>query len=545
MVLPTSPAQSRSASLGFGVGLRAAHYRDFLQQRPKVDWLEVHTENYLEAGGWDAHVLEQLRRDYPISLHGVGLGLGSAAGFSETHLQHVIETVRRIEPALVSEHLCWGAVPGRHLNDLLPMPLTHAALQLVSDRIDRIQHALGRRLLIENVSTYLRYQDDAMSEAEFLAELVSRTGCGVLLDINNLYVNQHNHGEDALAAMAALPSNCVGEFHLAGHLQTNDALIDHHGAPVAPAVWSLYVQALRRFGTVATLIEWDTDIPALSVLLEEAERARACAAPFRTVALSSPLANHQQQFANALLDRTQESQVLPIFKGSAELVAQRLALYRGNLVDTASKTLAAAYPVLLALVGEEFFGGLARAHLRTHPSTSGDLNAYGASFDSFLQDFEHVAAYPYFADMARCEWALHRAHFAAQAVPLQAAQLQTLTPSEFEKLCCRLSPACQLIDSQWAVVEIWLAHQTGGEVILPADLAKANFGITTRVQWRCAVMPLCRASHAALLRLHAGETIGAALDAALAIDPDFKLAEHLQRWIANGLLVSNHPMPVD
>ena len=529
--------EGRGASLGFGVGLRAVHYRDFLQGRPKVDWLEVHTENYLEAGAWDAHVLEQLRCDYPVSLHGVGLGIGSAAGFSESHLQRVIETVRRVEPALVSEHLCWGAVAGRNFNDLLPLPLTRAALQLVSERVDRIQHALGRQLLIENVSTYLRFQDDVMSEAEFLAQLVARTGCAVLLDINNLYVNQHNHGEDALEAMAALPPNCVAEFHLAGHLETSDALIDHHGAPVAEAVWLLYQQALRRFGVVPTLIEWDTDIPALPVLLAQAERARECATPFLTTAPEDPLAARQSELAGALLDGTQAADAAALFKGPAGLVSQRLALYRGNLAETALKALSAAYPVLRQLVGADFFGGLARAFQRAHPSTSGDLNAYGAEFAQFLEDFEHVAAYPYFADMARCEWAVHRAHFAASAVAVEATQWRSLTPDEFEQLHCRLHPACQLIESRWAVVEIWLAHQGAGEVVMPADLAVANFGVITRTDWRCAILPLCRASHAALSRLQTGASIGDAVDAALEIQADFNLGAALQQWLEHRLLV--------
>jgi uncharacterized protein len=270
-------SQQSFSSLGFGVGLRALHYREFLQHRPAVDWLEVHTENYLDQGGWDAHVLEQLRQDYPISLHGVGLGIGSARGFSEQHLQRVRDVVQRVQPALVSEHLCWGAVDDRHLNDLLPMPLTQEALTLVCQRVDHIQNVLGRQILLENVSTYLRYRDDAMSEAEFLAAVAASTGCGVLLDINNLFVNQCNHQEDALAALQTIPQHMVGEMHLAGHLVTPDAVIDHHGDYVADSVWSLYETAVQRFGPVSTLIEWDTDIPALEVLLSEAEQARKIA----------------------------------------------------------------------------------------------------------------------------------------------------------------------------------------------------------------------------------------------------------------------------
>ena len=263
---------------GVGVGLRAPHYREFLSRRPAADWLEVHSENYFGDGGWDLHVLQELRKDYPVSLHGVGLGLGSARGYDERHVERLIRLAARIEPALISEHLCWSATADQHLNDLLPLPLTGEALRLVCERIDSLQTALGREVLVENVSSSLRYVSDVFAEAQFIREIASRTGCGVLLDVNNLFVNQCNHGESALAAMEQLSPGSVREIHLAGHLVTPDTVIDHHGDRVAEPVWELYRRALRRFGACATLIEWDTDIPALDVLLEEAAKARvACA----------------------------------------------------------------------------------------------------------------------------------------------------------------------------------------------------------------------------------------------------------------------------
>lgn len=259
---------------GFGIGLRACHYRDFLEHRPAVDWIEVHTENYFGAGGWDLHVLDTLRADYPLSLHGVGLGLGSASDdHFAAHLQEASRVARRFQPALISEHMCWAAVPGRHLNDLLPMPLTSEAFELVCTRVDQAQTILGR-ILLENVSTHLRFAADTLGEAEFLDAVARRTGCGVLLDVNNLYVNQCNHGEDAHAAMAAIDGALIGEIHLAGHLVTDDVVVDHHGAPVADVVWQLYRDCVARHGALPTLIEWDTDIPALSVLVAEADRAR-------------------------------------------------------------------------------------------------------------------------------------------------------------------------------------------------------------------------------------------------------------------------------
>lgn len=554
------PANSQSpfARLGFGVGLRAPHYRDFLEHRPKVDWLEIHTENYFDRGGWDSHVVEQLRRDYPISLHGVGLGIGSAHGFSERHLQRVREVVQRIEPALISEHLCWGAVDDRHLNDLLPLPLTHEALELVCRRVERVQDVLGRRILLENVSTYLRYRDDAMSESEFLAAVAARTGCGILLDINNLYVNQCNHQEDALTALHEIAPHSVGEMHLAGHLVTPDAVIDHHGACVTAEVWTLYEAALRRFGLVSTLIEWDTDIPALDVLLAEAQKARdmalqvlrvehaAGAEP--SVALSrspalSALSDTQLKFAGALFDAHAEPVVRPLFKGDTQLAEQRFALYRGNLSGTWDKTLSAAYPVLQSLVGTEFFSALARAYGLACPSQLGDLNQFGAHFSDFLRDFVHVAQYPYFPDMAKLEWALHTAYYAENATALDPAELAQWSPQLLDDAHLTLHPACRLIASDWAVVQLWQAHQTEGgaapvEVVFPTEIAQSNFGLIVRPHWKATVLPLTQSAYAALFALQQGLSLGAALDAALEVDAQFDFGACLQQWFAHEVFVA-------
>ena len=270
--------------LGAGIGLRARHYRDFLEGRPEIGWVEVHSENYFGEGGYDRHVLERVRRDYPVSLHGVGLGLGSVEGITDAHLTRLERLVRAIEPVYVSEHLCWAAALGRHFNDLLPLAYTGEALALVAGRVQRLQDLLGRRVLVENVSTYLELRASEMSEGEFIGELVRHTGCGVLLDVNNLFVNQANHGSDARAAMRAIPADSVAEIHLAGHRVAEYCVIDHHGDRVAEAVWCLFEEALERFGPAPTLIEWDTDIPALEVLLDEAHQAGArlqahCAQP--------------------------------------------------------------------------------------------------------------------------------------------------------------------------------------------------------------------------------------------------------------------------
>lgn len=261
--------------LGAGIGLRAPHYADFAAARQPVGWLEVHSENYFGEGGYDLHMLERVRADYPVSLHGVGLGLGSARGWDDGHLERLAGLSRRIAPVFISEHLSWSASSRRHLNDLLPLPYTQEALELVTERVQCVQERLHRRVLIENVSSYLEFAASEMTEGEFIAELARRTGCGILLDVNNLYVNQINHGSDAWATMGALGPDSVQEIHLAGYFQSDDCLIDTHGERVSQPVWRLYETALERFGPVPTLIEWDTDIPALPVLLGEAAKARA------------------------------------------------------------------------------------------------------------------------------------------------------------------------------------------------------------------------------------------------------------------------------
>lgn len=265
---------------GNGIGLRTPHYRDFLHEPVEIDWLEVHSENYFGDGGFDLFVLDQLAQRYPISLHGVGLGLGSVHSAQETHLHKLKHLIDRVQPALVSEHLCWGSISGRHLNDLLPLTLSDQALKLVIERVDFMQSFLQRQILVENVSTYLRFADDVMSESEFLITLSQRTGCGILLDVNNLYVNQCNHQEDArqaIAAFAQLPHNIIGEVHLAGHTKLAHSVIDDHGSCVDPAVWDLYQELCRTVSaSIPTLIEWDTQIPALSVLLNEAKKINTC-----------------------------------------------------------------------------------------------------------------------------------------------------------------------------------------------------------------------------------------------------------------------------
>jgi uncharacterized protein (UPF0276 family) len=260
-----------------GIGLRFAHHQAVLDTNPDIAWMEVHTENYM-GGGAPLRYLDAIRRDFPISLHGVGLSLGSAEGLDPAHLERIRQVAERVEPGLMSEHIAWSVVDGTYLADLLPLPMTEEALATVCRHVDQTQSYLKRRILVENPSTYVAFRHSTLPEWEFIAAVAARTGCGILCDVNNIYVSAHNQGWNASDYVAALPPDAIGEIHLAGHtvrpLADGGTLrIDDHGSRVIEDVWALYEEALARFGPVPTLIEWDNNVPTLEILLDESGHA--------------------------------------------------------------------------------------------------------------------------------------------------------------------------------------------------------------------------------------------------------------------------------
>jgi len=266
--VPLGPIPARA-----GIGLRSVHHDELPTQRPAVGFIEAHTENYFHEGGAAVHALLRARANYPLSLHGVGLGLGSADGVDREHLQRVKAAIARFDPALVSEHACWGHAGGEHFNDLLPLPYTDEAVELLARQVGEAQDFLGVQLLIENVSAYVAFEYSRLQEWEFLAAVASRSGCALLLDVNNVYVSSQNLGQDAARFIDSLPLGSVREIHVAGHARNGAVLIDDHGSQVCEPVWALYRRAIARFGAVPTLVEWDNNIPALEVLVAEARRA--------------------------------------------------------------------------------------------------------------------------------------------------------------------------------------------------------------------------------------------------------------------------------
>jgi uncharacterized protein (UPF0276 family) len=277
MTTPGTPPRNP----GFGLGLRSKHYQDFLAAPQAVDWLEILTDNYFVEGGRPLRMLRRIRELYPMAMHGVGLSLGSVGGPDPRYLDRLRRLADEVQPMWISDHLCWTGVHGRQLHDLMPLPYDESTLRLVADNILRVQDALQRQLVLENVSSYLEFEATDRSEWQFLCELCEAADCLLLVDVNNIHVNGVNHGIDPREFIDALPAHRVRQLHLAGHSDHGTHIIDTHDRPVSEAVWSLYAHALRRFGPVATMIERDADIPPLADLVEELRRARdiarACA----------------------------------------------------------------------------------------------------------------------------------------------------------------------------------------------------------------------------------------------------------------------------
>ena len=261
--------------LGCGVGLRSEHYDVIASQWPAMDWFEAVSENYMDSGGRPLAILEQVRRRYPVALHGVSLSIGSTDPLDPVYLSRLKALADRIQPVTVSDHLCWTGVDGEQLHDLLPLPFTEEAIRHVVPRVQQVQDFLGRRLLLENVSAYITYRHSTLPEWTFLVEVARRSGCGLLLDLNNIFVNATNHRFDPYEYLARVPGELVGQFHLAGHADMGPYLFDTHGRPVIDEVWALYRRAVQQWGPVSTLIEWDENIPPFERLAQEAGTARA------------------------------------------------------------------------------------------------------------------------------------------------------------------------------------------------------------------------------------------------------------------------------
>ena len=517
-----------------GLGLRSPHLDEVSRTRPAVAFFEVHPENYiLDKGGLTK--LSRIRTDYPLSLHAVGLSLGSKDGVDEMHLSRLRDLADRLEPHLVSDHLSWSTADGVYLNDLLPLPYTKEACDVVARNVERVQSMLKRQILIENPSAYLRFNGDVFEEPEFLRMLVTRTGCGLLLDVNNVYVSAANLGFDTKKYLSGFPFEAVKEIHLAGHTRKEangeTILIDDHGSRASASVLSLYAEALSQARDAATLVEWDSNLPEFGTLLEERDRAAQAA---RTVLIPNPapdLRTLQTEFAHLLLGGAEN----PGFGYTGHF-----SVHRNNVRESLAAALRAVYAGVEQLVGDAFFRQCAREFITAHPPRMPSLAAFGEEFPEFLGGLSSCAGLPYLADVARLEWLASRASLEKALPALSLDDLRPLLASHPERACFTVQPGLSYLSSGYPIDAIWGFAHAGGVGTPPRidddpvflEIASGEDGVVFR--------RLEEADFAFRQALATGADIGTAAERALRADPLFVLFAALRSLIASGIFTDCH-----
>lgn len=505
--------------IGFGLGLRTQHYADFLACKQPLDWLEIITDNYLIDGGKPLAVLESIRRDYPVAMHGVAMSIGASQGVDVPYLQRVKALADRIEPLWVSDHLCWTGPGPEQLHDLYPLPYTDESARHVIAQIRHAQDVLGRRLVLENVSSYVRYRHDSASEWQFLAHIAEEADCLLLVDVNNIYVSSVNHGFDPLTYLQALPAHRVQQIHLAGHSDNGDHIIDTHDHPVAQPVWDLYAHACQRFGAVAAMIERDDHIPPLTELLDEMATARRIAAqhmasPEPATTAVMPLAPAVEPLPLAVLQRHFADQVLAdaLPPGAPDgPVTGRLPIYHHAYRARLAEVLADTYAKTFLYMGSDSFDVHARAFAVAHPPHTRSLNRYGEGLVEALR--VQYPDNPELHELAQLDWDL-RTRFDSADVPTletaaaQASDTWTTRPGV-------LHPSALLRTITTNVVGVWNAIHTDDDV----PEAVALSAPATLLVWRKGHQPHFRTLDAAeaawVQALHAGASVHDACTALL------------------------------
>lgn len=529
----------------------------------------------MDTGGRPAHILEKVRQHYPIALHGTSLSIGSVDPLHEGYLTRLKRLVERIDPFIVSDHLCWSGVNGDALHDLLPLPFTEEAIQHVVRRVEQVQEKIGRRILLENVSTYVTYRHSTMPEWEFLTQVARRSGCGILLDLNNIYVNATNHKFDPHKYLQNIPGELVGQFHLAGHTDMGEFLFDTHSAPVIDKVWQLYREALSLWGPVSTLIEWDENIPPFERLTEEAERARAIYREFsdskrisRKETLQAATGErsvlHQNLRSPVPLSQVQEwikSKIQPLDRKPAVKISnetllnpqggvtgeERMSVYANGYLARIRESLKEVYEAVNQAVGCEKFSALGEEYTRAFPSRNYNLNYAGRHLADLLQKAEVTRAFPFLPDLAKLEWQIWEAFHAFDETPLNPSKLADLSLEDWEDTRIIFQPSVRLVTSAWPVLDIWLARQKPfEEARLPSKKHPERILVGRRAdQVRCE--RLDENQYCLLEGLLSGRTLGDVCDdlAGAVKDETPPIAEWFARWVQDGLILRLESTSVD
>jgi uncharacterized protein (UPF0276 family) len=555
--------------LGHGVGLRVPHYERALAGELDVDWIEVISENFFGGGGRPRAVLDRVRRDLPLVMHGVSLGIGSADPPSPRYLQQLKELADRYEPAWLSDHLCWGHVAGVFSHDLLPLPYTEQALRHVVDQLGRVQEALQRPLLLENVSSYVSFARSELTEWEFLSEVARRSGCSILLDLNNILVSAHNHGFAPEQYLAGVPGERVRQLHLANHSTRPTHKFDDHRGPVPEEVWQLAEAAWRRFGPVASSIEWDEEVPSWEVLrAEQREATRRAAAALAgaarggapvpsaclaaaDVAAGTSLRAVQELFLDAIRWPTgvagflesagdeRRRAIQHTFEGSGRFgVVERLEVYAGSYFYRLLAALRELFPRLCFLYGEVGFHNLVTDYVLACPSREPDLRRVGERLPEFIRRHEDGSLL--FGETAALELALGTALDARDATPLSEGDLSTIPPEHWPELRFRWAPSTQLIQARCELERLehcYLAQDRQAALeIEPGDERALVVGRRGHATYFRA---LGRGEASAFEALWHGENFAVACaEVERAGEQPAELVPWLRRWLADGMLAS-------
>lgn len=549
----TAHALRNTQQSGFGLGLRTAHYADFLREKQPVDWLEIISDNFLIDGGKPLSVLDQVRRDYPVAMHGVAMSIGGTDPLNIEYLRKVKSLADRIDPLWVSDHLCWSGHYHHRLHDLYPLPYTEEAARHLVTRIEQVQDVLGRRLVIENVSSYIDYEASASTEWEFLHHVSQQADCLLLVDVNNIYVSGINHGFDPLAYLQALPAARVQQIHLAGHTTHPHGLVDTHDQPVCPPVWQLYAKACALFGPVATMIERDDNIPSLDELLGELDIARRvrseCLVPAdratatRNVDPTPDRPAHQ----HPSLQATQETLTRyilgpePSDPSACTLIRQtpgvraeqRLEIYHHAYRARLVEALADTFSRTAHYVGTENFAQWASDFATTQPPESTSLNHYGDAFPAFLQT--RLPHNTELHELAQLDWDL-RSRFDMLDVPaLSAAGAAAVSPERWLNMTAPLHPTVLLRTVQTNVVPMWKALQADEEVPAAQRLEQASGLLIWRNDHQPSFQSLDEAQRVFMSALAEGGSLAQVTEEMQAKHPDLT-AQKLSGWIQDALL---------
>jgi uncharacterized protein (UPF0276 family) len=496
-----------------GLGLRPELFDAIFAQRPALGFLEAHSENYFGDSIARAKLLE-LREDYDISLHGVGLSLGRADSLNTKHLSELKHLVDEINPMLVSEHLAWSAYSHRHLPDLLPLPLTEQSLAIMCQHVEQMQDVLQRQIYVENPSNYLLFDRLQIPEPEFLNALATRTGCGLLVDLNNIYVSATNLNRDANEYLDQLDSRLIGQYHLAGYTEVKGhgeaMLIDTHNQTVYPQVWKLFDKAVQEHGARPTLFEWDSDFPELSVLLAQCQQAEAILASSKaklgpteadSASVNVPpryVSTKQGSFTEAQLDSSELRSVQSNFldgllvlddqlSPAIDAHKQRLWIYQNNVFAATREYLEEVYPAVLGLVGDRFFKQMAQVFVQNKPPSEGNIYLFGQNFDSVIVAFDALQEMPYLVDLMSYEWALHQAYFASLTKCIDPSEIEQ---SELLSMPIRFNPSVALIHSKHPIYEIHRQSLPGYTAEVGIDLNQSQDSLIVYKQEHAVVSRL-------------------------------------------------------